>query len=69
MIFKLKNDYPTLMLIKAGGNETEKYLGPKDLESIVEFLNEKTDRGEPDREKVRIRNFQKNDLSAISPQD
>ena len=57
--FKLKNDYPTLMLIKSGGIETEKYLGPRDLESIVEFLNEKTDREQPHREKVRIRNFRK----------
>ena len=57
----MKNDYPTLMLIKSGGNETEIYLGPKDLESIVEFLNEKTDREQPNEEKVRIRNFRKND--------
>ena len=40
--FQLKNGYPALMLIKAGGNDSKTYRGPTDLESLVGFLNEAT---------------------------
>ena len=48
--YQLIND-PTLMLIKAGGNDTETYLGPTDLGSLVEFLNRETGRA-PSPERV-----------------
>ena len=38
----MKNGFPTLMLIRAGGHDTTTYLGPTDLESLVEFVNEAT---------------------------
>ena len=44
--FQLKYGYPTLMLIKAGGNDSAPYLGPTDFESLVEFVNDETGRPE-----------------------
>ena len=58
--FKLKDGYPypTLMLIKAGGNDTKNYLGPTEIESIAEFLNVETDMAPPVQEKVRNQRIQ-----------
>ena len=53
--FKLENGYPTLKLIMAGGNESMMYLGPTDLQSLVEFVNDET--GRPKKVKDINRRF------------
>ena len=35
----MKNGFPTLMLIRAGGNDTMTYLGPTDLAALVDFVD------------------------------
>ena len=52
--FQMKNGFPTLMLIRAGGNDTTTYLGPTDLESLVEFVNEATPKEPPPSLKFKV---------------
>ena len=42
--YLLENRYPTLTLIMAGGDESITYLGPTDLQSLVDFVNDETGR-------------------------
>ena len=44
---QLKRGYPTIMYFGAGGNVSEVYDGPTDLDSLNEFVNVKTGRGLP----------------------
>ena len=37
-----KEEYPVVMLIKRGENASQIYNGPKDLESLIEFVNVET---------------------------
>ena len=40
----MENGNPTLMLIIAGGNDSKAYVGPTDLRSLVEFIDDQTGR-------------------------
>ena len=42
--YLLENRYPTLTLIMAGGDDSITYLGPTDLQSLVDFVNDETGR-------------------------
>ena len=43
----LEKGYPSLWLFDAGGKNHVPYNGPRDLESLVEFVNSHTGRGPP----------------------
>ena len=43
----LEKGYPSLWLFDAGGKHHVPYDGPRDLESLVEFVNSHTGRGPP----------------------
>ena len=45
--FVLEKGYPSLWLFDSGGKNHVPYDGPKDLESLVEFVNTHTGKGPP----------------------
>lgn len=54
--FQMQYGFPTLMLVRAGGNDTTTYLGPINLAALVGFVNEEKNRAPspPSPEKVVI---------------
>ena len=49
--FVLTKGFPTLILFKAGGNESKAYNGPVesvDFVNLMQFVNQNTGRGPPD---------------------
>ena len=61
----LEKGYPSLWLIEAGGNKSEAYDGPKDLASLMEFVNDHTGRGPPNV-KVLKDGFRFNDVRSFT---
>ena len=50
-LFELEEEYPVIMLIKKGQNDSHTYNGPKEIDSLIEFVRSETGRG-PRDEKV-----------------
>ena len=46
-MFEIETEAPTLMFFYLSGNTPETYVGPHDMSSLIEFINEKTDRLPP----------------------
>ena len=51
-LFEFEASLPTLILLKAGNNATTNYVGPRDFESLVRFININTGRGPAPPDKV-----------------
>ena len=51
-LFEFEASLPTLILLKAGNNASTEYVGPRDFESLVRFININTGRGPAPPDKV-----------------
>ena len=52
--FQIERGYPSLWFINTGGKQSEAHYGPRDLGSLMEFVNDHMGRGPPN-EKVRCK--------------
>ena len=53
-LFEFEASLPTLILLKAGNNASTDYVGPRDFESLVRFININTGRGPAPPDKVSV---------------